>query len=153
MNQSIWVSFPMQAIEGRHDGRKILLPVHILRPGHALDLTSVEVMALLDTGATTSGIGEPVINKLGLISYGKKRLKSAREESFVPYYLFKIGLCDNRADPSRDMPSIKLPYIFPETDGFSWSHATDFQVILGMDVLRKCDLNSMRDGRWVLTFG
>jgi hypothetical protein len=143
----------MQAIEGRHDGRKIILPVHIFRPGDAFDITSVTCMALLDTGATTSGIGAPIIAELGLISYGKKRLKSAREESFAPYYLFRVGIAgQNKADLGMP-PAVTLPYIFPETDGFSWSHATDFQVILGMDVLHLCDFHIARDKRWKLAFG
>lgn len=54
-------------------------------------MTSFAATALLDTGATVSGIGPSVIETLNLRSHMKKRLLSATEEVFASYYLFRVG--------------------------------------------------------------
>ena len=115
-------------------------------------MTSVPARALLDTGATVSGIGPRIISQLDLTSYGKKRLKSATDEAFVDYYLFRIGL-QASPDPFSADSSIRLPYLFGELDGFSWGRAADFDVILGMDVLSACDVSLGRDGTCQLRYG
>ena len=140
----------MPELSWNSDGRRILLDLLVLRASDPTDMTSVRARALLDTGATVSGIGPRVINELSLESYGKKRLKSATEEVFVDYYLFRIGL-----ELPDDGPegSAALPFVFDELDGFSWGRSADFDVILGMDVLRACDLMMMRNGHCTLAFG
>jgi hypothetical protein len=60
-------------LDWRHDGRRIILPVTILRPTPATDLTGFEGRALLDTGATISGIAPRVVRHLSLDARGKRR--------------------------------------------------------------------------------
>lgn len=117
------------------------------------DLTSCLGVALLDTGATVSGVGPRMISGLGLESYGKNRLKSATDEAFVSYYLFRLGPYgnDNEATTAAEAP--RLPYVFEDLDGFSWQRHADFDIILGMDVLRHCDLKVNRSGDCSLRFG
>ena len=91
--------------------------------------------ALLDTGATVSGIGPRVINQLALLTSGKNRLGSATDEAFVDYYLFRLGLFSTDQLLLDQLGPGDLPFLFDEIDGFSWSRATDFDVILGMDVV------------------
>jgi len=72
-------------------------------------MTSFAATALLDTGATASGIGPTVIAALDLRSHMKKRLRSATEEVFADYYLFRIGLYTsaqmaNVAESIREWP-------------------------------------------------
>ena len=109
--------------------------------------------ALLDTGATVSGIGPRVIAGLGLKSYAKNRLGSATEERFVDCYLFRLGLFSTEQVALEQLGPGDLPFIFGDLDGFSWSRIADFDVILGMDVLSRCDLDISRAGRCTLTFG
>lgn len=118
-----------------------------------MELDHVAATALIDTGATVSGVGARVIQQLGLQSYGKSRLKSATEEVFVPYYLFRIGLFTTEQIESADMSAVVLPYVFEESNGFGWMHDAGFDVILGMDVLRQCDLSLSRDGVCQIRFG
>jgi predicted aspartyl protease len=143
----------MRVLEQHIDKRRILLPISVLRPGNAADITSFAATALLDTGATVSGIGPRVIETLNLRSYGKKQLLSATELVFVDYYLFRIGLFDSRQAASDNLEASDLPFMFEELDGFSWRRPSDFDVILGMDVIRQCDLAIYRDGRLSLSFG
>ncbi len=142
----------MPELRWRHSGNRVLLPLCVLRPGNPTDLTYFSATALLDTGATVSGLGPKPIQALGLESYGKNRLKSATDEKFVEYYVFRVGFLA-RSERAEDSHTPALPFTFDEIDGFSWSRFADFDVILGMDVLRKCDLSMDRDKRCVLRFG
>lgn len=118
-----------------------------------MDLTTFTATALLDTGATVSGIGPRVIAALDLESYGKNRLRSATEEVFVDYYLFRVGLFTT--EQMNDVPSgeASLPFVIDEVDGFSWNRHGDFDVILGMDIIGKCDVMLGRDGACTIVFG
>lgn len=109
--------------------------------------------ALLDTGATVSGVGPKVIEALQLESYGKNRLGSATEEVFADYYLFRLGLLSTEQVQAHQPDPVDLPFLFDEIDGFSWSRQTDFDVILGMDVLSRCDIRLDRYGRCTISFG
>ena len=142
----------MPELSWNSGGNRILLDLLVLRAGDPADMTAAPARALLDTGATVSGIGPRIIDGLGLTSYGKKRLKSATEEAFVDYYLFRIGF-DVPDDRFESEDSARLPFVFDELDGFSWGRSADFDVILGMDVIRACDLKLMRNGRCTLAFG
>ncbi len=142
----------MPELSWTYSGNRILLNLRVLRGGDPFDMTAIPARALLDTGATVSGIGPRVIADLGLTSHSKKRLKSATEEVFVDYYLFRIGF-DVPNGESGAEAGVCLPFIFDELDGFSWGRSADFEVILGMDVLRSCDLTLTRDSRCSLAFG
>ena len=142
----------MTSIRWRHNGRNILLPIAVLRPGASLDLTHIDVMALVDTGATTSAISLPTVKSLGLISHTKKLLKSAHGEDVVPYYVFRVGLFAD-IDPQQEDSVPILPFVFAESEGFACQAGTDFQAILGMDVLSQCDFSIDRLGRCLLSFG
>lgn len=102
---------------------------------------------MLDTGATTSGIAPSIVEGLGLSSYEKRRLVVATEERIADYYLFRIGLF-----PDGQL-SGGLPFVFAETLGFGIRPTDNFDMILGMDVLRQCDLRVTQDRKWQLHFG
>lgn len=143
----------MPELRWRTRGNRILVDIVVLRPGDPNDLTSLPAVALLDTGATVSGVGPRMISELGLESYGKNRLKSATDELFVAYYLFRLGLHGNDGEPGHPVRTSGFPFIFDDLDGFSWSRHADFDVILGMDVLKQCDFSLDRSGRCSLRFG
>lgn len=133
-------------IEGVHDGRRVILPILILPPEPTFDLTGVSARALLDTGATTSGITERIAGALGLRPVGKRPLGSARGEMQVERYIFRIGL-----QPSGEGPA--FPFVFDEVIGFELANSASFDALLGMDVLGQCELRIGRDRSWVLSFG
>ena len=121
----------------------------MFHPDEPAVLSGFRGRGLIDTGATVSGVGPRPIAALGLQSYGKKPLGSATEEKMVAYYLFRLGL---EAVEIDDMVP-QWPYVFERTDGFSWDRPTDFDVIIGMDVLLECSLRLTRGGRCRLAFG
>jgi hypothetical protein len=129
------------------------MSVAVLRPGDLSDLDFTLFSALVDTGATVSGVGPNVIEALSLKSYGKNRLASATEEVFADYYLFRLGFFSSEQIEGRQPDPADLPFLFDEIDGFSWSRRTDFDVIIGMDVLSRCDVHLNRYGRCTLQFG
>lgn len=143
----------MRELKIRVRGSRYLLPVAILKPSTPSDLTTFIATALLDTGATVSGIGPRVIAALGLESYGKNRLRSATDEAFVDYYLFRIGLFTTQQMTDAPGGDASLPFIVDEVDGFSWGRHADFDVILGMDILGKCDVTLSRNSMCSIIFG
>jgi hypothetical protein len=134
-------------VEGRHDGRRILLQVAILRSDNPADLTHRVYTGLLDTGATTSWISPNVIDGLGLVELMKDRVSFAMSEQMAAAYLFRVGLF---ADGST---AGSLPYVFAETRGFRLSPRPDFDVILGMDILSQGTFGMLSTGNWHLEFG
>lgn len=139
----------MPSLKGRYDGRKILIPIAVLRSDNPTDLTFVNGTALVDTGATSSGVCSKIIENLGLRSHTKRPLVVATEERLVDYFLFRLGLFQ----PSQSEDAVQFPYVFAETDGFGIRDSGHFDIILGMDVLKQCDLHVSRTGIWELHFG
>ena len=76
----------MSPIEWTHDGRRVLLPISILRPSPATDLTAVSVTALVDTGATVSGIATRVIRELDLPPVGRRPLNTVLQGAPCPIF-------------------------------------------------------------------
>ncbi len=141
----------MPLLEGRHNGRKILLPAVVLDIKNPNDLSFVAVTALLDTGATGGAISPTVVEKLNLAPYEKRYLKVATEDRLVNYYFYRIGLHPDNGQPGALTP--QLPYIFAEVDGFEMQKSADFDIIIGMNVLSQCDFRMTRNGNWALKFG
>lgn len=127
-------------------GRRIVLPIRILQATPSTDVFGIEVMALLDTGSTTTGITPRRARELGLPKRGKKPLGSAQGEGQAERYLFRVGLSvggDTRA----------LPFIFDDIVGFELSDSFSLDALIGMDILGQCDFSMRRNGEWSLAFG
>ena len=65
------------------------LPVSVTRAAPVNDLSSVSALALLDTGATTSGITSRIVDALGLLGMGKRPIGSAQGDGQAERYLFR----------------------------------------------------------------
>ena len=142
----------MSVLRWRHDRRRIVLPVIILRP-EPVDLTQVGALALVDTGATTSGIVQRIANELGLAPAGKRPMHIARGVQQVERYVFRVGLAS-----TGDLGQPIFSFVFEETLGFELSDTTSLpdgrrlDAVVGMDVLSRCDFRLGRDGWCELTF-
>lgn len=123
--------------EWRRADRRILLNVVLLRPDPPTDITFVPVSALLDTGATASGISRTLAERLQLPSIGKQPIGTAGGTIMAERYLFRIGI------PQAQ----QFPFIFDDITGFEVGGSGNFQVLLGMDVLSRCDFTMTRDGQ------
>lgn len=147
MSRSSWVICHLPLIEGRHDGRRILLPVAVLASRDPFDLTHFVYQGLLDTGATSSWITPKVISDLSLRELGKETVSVATEERTASVYLFRIGLFGEKSVETS------IPFVFPDITGFQLSQHQGFDVLIGMDVIRQCHLIVSRSGDWSLAFG
>lgn len=129
----------MSQISWKHDGKRIVLPVKIFGADNPTDMTSVDCFALLDTGATVSGINADVAETLGLRPVGKRPILSAHGLAHIDHFLFRVGLFpDDWHSP--------YPFIFPEVIGLLLSSSENFSALLGMDILRRCDFSMERSG-------
>lgn len=123
-----------------------MLPVVLFRAAPLTDLSFVEGQALIDTGATISGISARVAAQLGLARRGKRPLGSAQGEGQAERYLFRVGL---------KLPSQQngFPFIFDDVDGFEIVDSFSLEALIGMDILSQCDFSISRDRRCELRFG
>ncbi len=135
-------------IEWRRERRRVLLPVLVLPPFPLEELSGLEANALLDTGSSVSGVAQHLALSLGLIGLGKRPLKSAQGEGQIERYAFRIGL-----HPSRSGDGPTFPFVFEEVIGIELTNAFEFQALIGMDILARCDFEMRRDGRCRLAFG
>ena len=138
----------MPLIEWTREKRRILLPCLILAPFPAVDLGGIEARALIDTGASASGISKDIAERMGLAPMGKRPLKSAQGEGQVERYAFRIGL-----HHATEASAVGFPFVFDEVIGIELTTAFEFNALLGMDILGQCDLTVMRSGRCTLRFG
>jgi hypothetical protein len=138
----------MSVLEWRRERHRILLPVQILPPFPVSVLTGVEATALLDTGSSISGVALSLAEKLGLHRLGKLPLKSAQGLGQVERYAFRVGLA---AEGAGRAPS--FPFVFDEVVGIELTNSFEFNALIGMDVLDRCDFSTERTGRCSLSFG
>ncbi len=137
----------MIRIEGEHGGRRVFLPVAVLRADNPMDITHKTYTGLLDTGATSSWISPRVVADLELFEIAKERVSFAMDEQVASIFLFRLGLFPASGQANE------LPFVFAETRGFQLRQRDDFDVILGMDVLSVTDFRMDRNFNWSLSFG
>jgi len=138
----------MSVIEWTRERRRILLPIVILRPYPVTDLSGASATALLDTGSSVSGVSSQLAEELGLAQLGKRPLVSAQGEGQVERYAFRVGL---KPLLSTDAPA--FPFVFSEVIGIELTNTFEFNALLGMDILARCDFTMSRDGQCSLRFG
>lgn len=136
----------MPVVSFRHDRQQIILPMALLPP--SLDQEPgrfVRLQALVDTGASASGIPIEVARQLGLPRRGKEIITTAGGTVAVRLFQFRIGLY---ADEGAE-----LPYVLErEFIGIESHPGEAFQALIGMDVLGRSDLIIRRDGTGSLAF-
>ena len=133
-------------INWRHDGRRIVLPILILRPDPSTDLPGFEAQALVDTGSTTSGITPRVAEFLSLPKRGKRPLGSAQGEGQAERYLFRVAIPLPSETPN-------FPFVFDDVSGFELASSFALDALIGMDILKQCDLSIDRQQGCALRFG
>jgi hypothetical protein len=139
----------MRIIEWRREPGRIRLPVLILRPSPAADLTGEAGTALVDTGSTVSGVSLRTAKSLGLSQRGRRPVESGRGLWDAERYDFRIGLIPDYSPPGQ--PS--FPFLFDAVAGIVLPDTFEFDALLGMDILGQCDFAMNRRGACRLTFG
>jgi len=138
-----------RTIEWQHDGSRLVVPVIVYPPLTGARLEGIAGKALIDTGSTTTGVTAKIAQKLGLQSIGKRLISTVGGEKHIDRYIFRIGLDGRAAD--NDAPT--FPYVFEEVVGFELLDSFSFDVLLGMDILRQCELLIAPGNRCRLRFG
>lgn len=138
-----------RTIEWRHDGSRLVVPVTVYPPQTGTMFEGIPGNALIDTGSTTTGVTAKIARQLDLRSIGKRLISTVGGEKHIDRYIFRVGLDGLAAD--SDAPT--FPYIFEEVVGFELLDSFSFDVLLGMDILRQCELLIAPGNRCRLTFG
>lgn len=123
-------------------GRQILLNVIVGPPGTPADGTEA-VKALVDTGATISGVVPGLVERLGLENTGEWiTLGGAHGPKDVATYEISLGLpiADHPGAPAfiRGATAIRVAEL-------ELSDSAGFEVVLGMDFLQPFHLTIHRD--------
>ncbi|MEO5640252.1 MAG: hypothetical protein ABIQ98_00620 [Sphingomicrobium sp.] len=118
----------------------------ILAPFPSTDLTGIEGRALIDTGSTTTGVSARIARALELPKRGKRPIGSIQGEGQAERFQFRVGFKIPATEPA-------FPFVFDELIGFELIDSFALEALIGMDVLRQCDLSIRRGGASVLAFG
>src|SRR5689334_4437663 len=82
----------MGEIRWRHGGQRLLLPVAILPSAASDNAQAIQVIdALIDTGATGTGLRPDVADALQIPGRGKRRVLTANGDILVPEYRIRLG--------------------------------------------------------------
>ena len=135
----------MGEISWRHSGRQLLLPVAILPSIVADNAQSMELVdALIDTGATGTGLRPDIAEKLGIPGRGKRLVHTANGIMLVPEFRIRMGFYCGSFD--GDPVATASPYVLEFgllvhalRDQFA------YPMLIGMDVISQCDLELRRD--------
>jgi hypothetical protein len=136
----------MAEIRWRHSGHRLLLPVAVLPSAAADNAHEIHVIhALIDTGATGTGLRPDVAAALAVPGRGKRRVVTANGDMLVPEYRIRIGFYCGIFDEqplAQGNPYVLefglLVHALREHFGYA--------MLIGMDVLSYCDLRLGRDG-------
>lgn len=109
---------------------------------------SVTVTALLDTGATKSGIRPDFIKRLALSKRDRAPIQTANGTILADLFLARIGFWPS--DPEDDLNAkvaSEFPYVI-DREFLIQSLRADFshQMLLGMDVLGMCEFHVSSNG-------
>lgn len=147
-----WAYTPMSLIRWRHNGVRLILPAVVTPPAYAPNASDqIRVDALIDTGATSSGLRSDIADRLDLPVKGNKRVHTANGILMSDEFLFRVGLIiGDYLDPDFS-PDRTLPYVIDTPIlGFGLQGGFSYPLLLGMDVISAGDLTVRRSG--VATF-
>jgi hypothetical protein len=134
----------MPEVGFRHDRRQIIVPAAVLAPEDGSPFRFHRVRALIDTGATMSGIRREVADAVGLPRQGKIVITTPSGEHPARLYRMRIGLYPALGE---DVSATEQPYVLPDSFlAIQSSPGEAFDMLLGMDVLGRCDLHVLASG-------
>lgn len=111
--------------------------------------------ALLDTGASRTCISAKVVEEVGLQSIGLTLMLTASGETTAKVYLFDVGIfSDSMTDAKAKKKDAAFFQLGSGIKGleFSAGAKSNFDVLLGMDILGKGSLKMDFDGHWSFCF-
>jgi hypothetical protein len=138
----------MRRIKWKHDRRQLFLPVAVMPSVSASNHShSATVTALLDTGATKTGIRPDFISMLGLEKRDRAPVQTANGTRLADLYLARLGFWPaDLSDDLSEKAASELPYVL-DREFLIQSLLPDFphQMLLGMDVIGMCEFRVSSD--------
>ena len=110
-----------------------------------------EYRALIDTGAQRTCLGRTVIRKEGLIHHSKKPIQNVHGVELHYLYWARVGFFCERLDSIHDPLGSATYYGLPDPiEVIDIASNQNFDAIIGMDFISRCDLTMARDGEFTL---
>lgn len=138
--------FFSQAIQGS----QILINVAVLQPGDDIRKKyrspKHAYKALVDTGATNTGISLKVAKNVGLLPQSKRTIITASQQVAVNVYNIDLHILIEKVvhvvpkGGKIAKPHSQFSVLSSRLQVTEFPQATNFDVILGMDVLSECSL-------------
>lgn len=103
---------------------------------------------MVDTGALRTCVTQNVVDRLGLTRRGRIEVGNVRSRAWHWTYLFHVAIW-----PETDDGSISAAFgIGDEVEGIDVGDSRYYDVLLGMDILRRGSLRLELDGSFELAF-
>lgn len=117
----------------------MLLEVAVFRPGrlkkNLARRSQPFFKALVDTGATSTGITKAVVKQVDLSQIGQVPVRSVSGVQTHNSYRFQIGLPSGRSINKEGTGILRKFYmIYRDIEGIEFFDHGDFDVLLGMDI-------------------
>lgn len=152
----------MPLIKGRIVNRKAVVDVGLqvgpvlvgsVKPGsEATQIPIHSMRGLIDTGAQVTMLSPAAILLLGLRPRGKKLLGNVSNVARHNTYLFVMGVWYS-IDEGQTMNDTKSYFAFDPVYGCDLRAGSDFDVLIGMDIIMQGDLSIARDGEFTWRVG
>ncbi|MDX2143686.1 MAG: hypothetical protein SFV19_10050 [Rhodospirillaceae bacterium] len=108
-------------------------------------------LGLVDRGAQMSAISHNAVSQLGLTSHGKLDVTGAGGTWPHRRYWFYLGFfCKPLGRPHDENGETYFQLALPQ-DAIAIESNAGFDVIVGMDILKRCDMNFSRSGEFTIT--
>lgn len=139
----------MRTINWRHDRRQLFLPVSVM-PSASADNAShaITVKALIDTGATKTGLRADLVERLGLAKRDRAPIQTANGTLITDLHLARLGLWTSQIEEDVfQLSRSTMPYIL-DREFLIQALRPDFshEMLLGMDLVGLCEFQLRCDG-------
>jgi len=152
----------MPCIWGQHNGSQLFCAVVILPPSGAVPANQTAATALIDTGATTTGITTALAAQLQMQPVGIMQIHGVGGVQNHNSHLFLVGFpfafppgaplpAGHPPPPPGQMP-IQLHVLQKVIQGCAFRGGGPFQVLLGMDVISVGSLVVQGNGTFSFSF-
>jgi Ni,Fe-hydrogenase III small subunit len=156
----------MPCIWSRHNTSQLFITVAIIPANSIGGVISVPInpcmaVALVDTGATTTGLSHACANRAQLSPVGKIPIHGVGGTVHQNSYLFHLGfplalppgvLIPGVPAPSPGQQAIQLSVLEKVIQGCEFHAPPNFEVLLGMDVISTGTLVVQGDGNFSFSF-
>lgn len=150
----------MPLISGNYDPAVgVLVQVAVIPAAQVAQLKSGQiaptnlhvVMALVDTGASSTCVSKSAAQAAGLVPSGKTQMSGATGQGTVDQYTFGVGFIIGAQQTPTGGVTGSLNLHMVQGCEFT-NHGFGFDVLLGRDVICKGGFSLTFDGHWALAF-